>query len=155
MIRQLEPTAADLDRLAALHAEAFDAPWTASDFAGLLETPGTVAVAAGDLEGFVLLRVTVDEAEILTIAVRPLERRRGVGRRLVEAALAAASARGADSLWLEVAADNTAALSLYEAARFGIVGRRPGYYKRAEGGRMDAVMMRRTLNTAAGSEYSP
>jgi ribosomal-protein-alanine N-acetyltransferase len=155
MIRRLEPTGADLDRLAALHAEAFDAPWTAADFADLLETPATMAVAAGDLDGFVLVRIAAGEAEILTIAVRPAARRGGIGRRLVDAAAEAAARREAESLWLEVAADNAAALALYAAAGFEVAGRRPGYYKRGGGTRMDAVVMRRTLNTAAGSEYSP
>jgi ribosomal-protein-alanine N-acetyltransferase len=155
MIRAVEPAGADLERLAVLHAEAFAAPWTAADFAGLLGTPGTTALAAGDLDGFVLLRVAADEAEILTIAVRPAARRRGVGRALVAAAVDAAVRQAALGLWLEVAADNEAALALYAAAGFEVAGRRRAYYKRADGTRMDAVMMRRTLNTAAGSEYSP
>ncbi|HRD28628.1 MAG TPA: GNAT family N-acetyltransferase, partial [Caulobacter sp.] len=65
------------------------------------------------------------------------------GRVLVEAAAATAAARGADSLFLEVSADNAAALALYAAAGFEPAGLRKGYY--ADGA--DALVLRRTLNS--------
>ncbi len=155
MIRLIQPRGVDFDRMAELHAEAFDLPWSADDFQDLLGVPGTVAVAAGDLDGFILLRVAADEAEILTLAVRPSAQRRGIGLALVIAAQAAAAERGAEALWLEVAADNVPALALYDRAAFDEAGRRRRYYRRSDGSRMDAVLMRRALNTAAGSAYSP
>ena len=88
-------------------------------------------------------RAVADEAEILTLAVTPLVRRNGAGRALVEAAAAIAAARGADSLFLEVAATNAAALGLYAASGFETAGLRRAYY--ADGA--DALVMRRTLNT--------
>jgi ribosomal-protein-alanine N-acetyltransferase len=154
-VRLLQPKGLDFERMASLHAEAFELPWRADDFAGLFGAPGMIAVAAGDLDGFILLRAVADEAEILTLAVRPSARRRGLGLALVRAAEAAAAERGADALWLEVAADNAAALALYDKAAFDEAGRRRGYYRRVNGTRMDAVLMRRALNTAPGSAYSP
>ncbi|OYX35800.1 MAG: hypothetical protein B7Y99_02690 [Caulobacterales bacterium 32-69-10] len=151
MIRRLAPTGVEFEAMAELHAEAFDLPWSADDMLGLFGAPGMIAIAAGDLDGFILLRVVADEAEILTLAVRPSARRRGVGLALVTAAQAAAAERGADALWLEVAADNPAALALYDRAAFDEAGRRRGYYRRADGSRMDALLMRRALNTAVGS----
>ena len=69
-------------RLAAIHAEAFDrpgdTPWSAAAFADLLIQAGVFAVEAAD--GFILMRAVADEAEILTLAVRPAGRRRGAGR---------------------------------------------------------------------------
>ena len=139
------------DRLAELHAEAFERPWTADDFAGLWDAPG--ALVLGDetpegLAGFIMLRVAADEAEILTVAVRPTARRRGVGLALIEAAQAASAALGAEALWLEVASDNVAALALYDRAAFDEAGRRRGYYRLANGRSTDAIVMRRALNTA-------
>jgi ribosomal-protein-alanine N-acetyltransferase len=150
MIRLLQPKGVEFEHIAELHAEAFDLPWSADDFQDLFGAPGTIAVAAGDLDGFIMLRVAADEAEILTLAVRPSARRRGLGLALVTAAQEAAAAGGAEALWLEVAADNAPALALYDRAAFDEAGRRRGYYRRPDGSRMDAVLMRRALNTANG-----
>ena len=136
--------------MAALHAEAFDRPWSAAEFETLLASSGVGALgveSGGALAGFILVRAIAGEAEILTLAVAPAARRRGVGRDLVEAGAGTALALGADVLWLEVAEDNAAALALYAAAGFDIAGRRRGYYARREGPAADAVVMRRVLNS--------
>lgn len=126
-------------RLAAVHAEAFASPWDASAFEGLLGQAGVLALEAPD--GFILLRVVADEAEILTLAVRPTARRHGLGADLVSRGAAAMAARGATRLFLEVADDNTAAHALYTRAGFTEAGRRPGYYARLDGGRRDALIL--------------
>lgn len=136
-------TTSDPASLAALHAEAFAAPWSADTFAGLLAQPGVLAVNEPD--GFILIRTVVDEAEILTLAVAPSARRHGLGRRLVEAAAVAAVQAGATRLFLEVADDNTAARGLYERTGFIPIGRRKAYYAGADGSRTDAVVMSRDL----------
>lgn len=136
-------TAADPASLAALHAQAFAAPWGADTFADLLSQPGVLAVSEPD--GFILIRTVVDEAEILTLAVAPSARRHGLGRRLVEAAAVAAVQAGATRLFLEVADDNIAARGLYERAGFDPIGRRKAYYAGADGSRTDAVVMSRDL----------
>ncbi len=128
--------------LAALHAEAFDAPWDAASLSALLTSPGVFAVAEED--GFILIRVVADEAEILTLAVRPAARRGGLGGRLVAAAVVRAAALGAERMFLEVAEDNVAARALYARAGFNEAGRRRGYYARADGSREDALVL--TLN---------
>lgn len=133
------------DRLAALHATAFDSPWTASAFAGLLDQFGVFAVEGPD--GFILMRAIADEAEILTLAVRPEARGRGEGARLVAEGVAGARARGADQVFLEVAEDNAPALRLYSRSGFVETGRRPGYYSRPDGSRVAALLF--TLNLSA------
>ena len=134
-------------RLAAIHAEAFDRPgetsWSAAAFADLLIQAGVFAVAAAD--GFILMRAVADEAEILTLAVRPAARRGGLGGRLVGEGVLAAAARGATRVFLEVAEDNLAARALYERTGFVEAGRRPGYYAAADGGRRDALLLALTL----------
>ena len=129
-------------RLAALHATAFDTPWTAAAFAGLLDQPGVFAVEAPD--GFILMRAVADEAEILTLAVRPEARGRGQGARLVAEGVDAAGARGAGQVFLEVAEDNASALALYARTGFVETGRRPAYYSRPDGSRVAALLF--TLN---------
>ncbi len=92
-----------------------------------LGLPGVFGLVDGR-GGFVLARVAADEAEILTLAVAPAMRRHGLGRELMQAAMAAAAGRGAASVALEVAERNAAARSLYAGLGFAGVGRRRGYY---------------------------
>ena len=149
----LEPIGAEAaDALAAAHALAFDHGWSARDIADILASPGAFALAVrldDTPRAFILCRAIAGEAEVLTLAVDPLLRRQGVARALLTAAIGEAEAAGADVLFLEVAADNEAALGLYAGAGFVRVGARRGYYRRADGA-IDAIAMRRDLNSRAG-----
>ena len=150
MIERLEGAAA-IDRSAAISrilAGSFETAsqrWSAASVASTLAAPGTVALVAP--EGCALLRVVADEAELLTIAVAPSARRRGLGRWLLDACLAEAGRRGATVLHIEVGAANTAAIALYGAAGFARAGLRPGYYAGPDG-REDALLMRRPVGHA-------
>jgi tRNA threonylcarbamoyladenosine biosynthesis protein TsaB len=130
--------ASDTAPLAALHAACFDDAWDAASLRTTLAAPG--AFAFHDRDGFVVARVAGDEAEILTLAVTPGARGKGLGRALLSAAIAEAQSRGAKAVFLEVGRDNPAALALYAALRFANVGSRKGYY----GGR-DASVLRLSL----------
>jgi ribosomal-protein-alanine N-acetyltransferase len=97
----------------------------------------------------VLARVAGDEAEILTLAVVPTLRRRGIGRCLLGRTIEHAACLGARALFLEVAADNAAARGLYAAHGLAEIGRRTEYYP--DGG--DALVLRIALSReAAASE---
>ena len=128
---------------AALHGRCFERTWDAAAFAALLSRPGTGGFLAEEGEtplAFVLFRVAADEAEILSIATDPAVRRRGLARMLLAAAADAAAGAGARRLFLEVSAENPAAVALYRGFGFAAVGRRPGYYA-APGGNADALVM--------------
>lgn len=132
------------DALAELHAAAFaHDPWSAQDFAAFLQDPTTLLVTSA--QGFALLRVVLDEAEVLTLAVAPAARGQGHGTALLSAALAQAAKRGATRLFLEVAADNAAARALYMRAGFVQTGQRRGYYARAGRLPVDALLLERGL----------
>jgi ribosomal-protein-alanine N-acetyltransferase len=140
---------AEADALAEVHARGFDHPWSAADLAALLDSPGVFALAAREdavLRAFILARAIAGEAEILTLAVDPARRRQGIARALLEAATAAAAHAGAGVLFLEVAADNAAAIALYESAGFTQAGRRRGYYARSDGAAVDALVLRRDIS---------
>jgi ribosomal-protein-alanine N-acetyltransferase len=142
-------SAADAEALAAAHATSFAAPWSAADFADLLASPGVFALAArtpDGVRGFILARAVAGEAEILTLAVDPARRRQGAARALLAAAEGAALAAGAETLFLEVAVDNPAAIALYRGAGFEPAGRRRDYYARATAAAVDALVLRKTLN---------
>ncbi|MGE0722990.1 MAG: GNAT family N-acetyltransferase [Alphaproteobacteria bacterium] len=140
---------ADAAWLAALHARAFpDEPWTEDAFRTLLGQAGVAVAVASDAEGpigLVLWRRAADEAEILTIGVRPERRSAGIGGRLLDRALAGAA--DARAVFLEVADDNAAARALYARRGFVAVGRRAGYYHRA-GRIVDALVLRRAAAAA-------
>ncbi|MBA4807289.1 ribosomal protein S18-alanine N-acetyltransferase [Brevundimonas sp.] len=125
--------------LAAIHAQAFATPWGEAEFADLLTQAGVFAVVEPD--GFILIRVVLDEAEILTLAVRPDARRAGLGGRLTGQGAVEAARAGASRLFLEVAEDNVAARALYDRAGFRPIGRRKAYYAAPEGGRTDALVL--------------
>jgi ribosomal-protein-alanine N-acetyltransferase len=142
-------TRSDAAALGEAHAAAFDAPWPSDEILRFAEGPGGFALAAeieGALAGFILCRVVAGEAEVLTLAVRPGDRRKGAASALLVEAAALASLR-AQSLFLEVAADNDGAIALYRGAGFRTVGRRAGYYVRPGAPAIDALVMRRVLNT--------
>jgi ribosomal-protein-alanine N-acetyltransferase len=140
--------ASDALALAKAHAAAFESPWPPEAFTALMDAPGVFALTAvdGAPVGLILMRAIAGEAEILTLAVEPSHRRRGVARALVRGGLAQAAAMGADEAFLEVAADNPGALALYREEGFEQAGHRAGYYRRPGGEAVDALVLRRTLN---------
>ena len=133
-------------QLADLHARAFDKPWSEAELAKILDNQATFALIAraGAPQGFVIAWAAAGEAEILTVAVVPEARRKGVGASLVTAAGVTALVRGASYMHLEVAENNLAARALYLKLGYEEAGRRNAYYA-GEGGAVDAVMMHRAL----------
>ena len=131
--------------LAATHARAFveTRGWSALEFAALLASPGVIMT--GDSTAFVLGRVTVDEAEVLTLATDPTHQRRGLARTVLAAFEAQARIAGAKTVFLEVAEDNHPANALYAAANYEQVGRRPGYYATLTGNRVAALILQKRL----------
>lgn len=121
---------ARIHRAAFTHARA----WSAQEIETLGQPPGFIVSRDG---GFAIGRAVAGEAELLTLAVDPAVRRRGLGRALLADFEAGC---GAARLFLEVAADNAAAIALYRSAGWGEIGRRPGYYARGQGA-VDAVLM--------------
>lgn len=136
--------AEDAPLVASLHAQCFDKPWSAQGFRDMAETPacsGFLAWRDDRLAGFLLATIAGAEAEILTLAVAPDLRRRGIGALLLARLMEEAAARGAEAVFLEVGAANRAALRLYNRFGFREVGGRKSYYK-SDRGAQDALIMR-------------
>lgn len=121
----------DLDAVLAIQeVSPAAAQWNPHDYA-VKGQPGTnawVAENAGAVTGFLVARQTVDELEILNVAVAPAFRRRGVASSLLGAAVSYAKGHGAKGAYLEVRASNLAAIGFYERHGFATTGRRKGYY---------------------------
>ncbi|MGF1659766.1 MAG: GNAT family N-acetyltransferase [Rubrimonas sp.] len=148
---RLSPDGADWKALAALHEAAFRdeaAPcWSAEAIEAAARAPGGALFAQG-AGAFALTRVAAGEGELLTLAVAPENRRRGLARLLLAETCAHARADGAQAMFLEVATSNAAARALYAGAGFAEVGLRRGYYRSACGARVDAAVLRLELSVA-------
>jgi ribosomal-protein-alanine N-acetyltransferase len=140
-LRQLDESDAVL--ISGMHRVCFKQPWDEKAMSTLLGLPGVFGYLAVTAQadpvpqGFVMARLAADEAEILTLLVLPPFRRSGVGRSLLAATAEAALAQKTRKLFLEVAATNTSAISLYTEFGFIQQGRRPRYYQNG----VDALLM--------------
>lgn len=136
----------DIEAALAIEQAVQSYPWTRGNFADALDSgyPGLVsetpAEQGGGLQGFVVLMPGVGEAELLNIAVAAGQQRKGVGRTLLESALAMSRERGWGRVFLEVRTGNLPAIALYRSAGFAEIGVRRGYYRNAQGSE-DALVM--------------
>lgn len=139
--------------LAALHSLCFTdtpRPWGPADFAGLLTLPSTLLTTRPG--GFLLGQVAGPEATVLTLAVHPEHRRRGIAQALIAAFEQAVIARGAEEAFLEVAESNAPARALYAALGYQEIAWRRGYYQRPAQPPVDALLLRKLLLSGMPSE---
>jgi len=142
----IEPAeAGDAEAMARIHAASFYRGWPSADFARFLDDKATPAFVACDakrrIAGFALVRIVMDEAELLTIAVDPKWRGKGVGRALMQALFSDLMMSPAKKLFLEVDAGNDAAIALYKRMGFITLSQRQGYYARPDGSAASALVM--------------
>ncbi|WP_298914751.1 GNAT family N-acetyltransferase [uncultured Roseobacter sp.] len=129
-------------QMAEIHTAAFhdDRPWSEIEFADL--TAGNHIDLLTQVGGFALISTVAGESELLTLAVHPARQRQGIATTLIVRWLSIPRIKAA---FLEVAADNDIAQSLYVKHGFAECGRREGYYKRRDRNPVDAVIMRTEL----------
>lgn len=132
-------------QLAAIHAECFTVPrpWSAEEFADMLGTESIFLCAQP--EGFALGRIAGPEAELLTLAVRPAEQGKGLGRQLLRQYEAEARKRGATEAFLEVAVHNDAAIHLYRSEGYADAGWRKDYYEGPTGSKISCLVLSKEL----------
>jgi ribosomal-protein-alanine N-acetyltransferase len=138
----------DIEQLTRLEHELFaDDAWTEqtwwAELAGRPRREYLAGVEGAELLGYAGLDHGGEVADIMTVAVTPAARGRGLGRRLLDELEARAAARRAASVMLEVRADNVAAIGLYERAGYVVVSTRRRYY---QPGDVDALVMRKNLS---------
>lgn len=140
---------ADLDGVMGVMDQSFDPcygeAWTAPQCASLLPLPGvwlSLARSGGEVVGFALGREVARESELLLLAVKAKDQKRGIGQLLLRRFVSVAKSRGAERLHLEVR-DGNGAARLYERSGFTVVGRRSNYYSGRDGQIFDALTLAR------------
>ena len=136
----------DLDEVLAIEYRAYPFPWGRGNFADSISAGYScwVCRVGGELAGYLVLMLAVDDAHILNLCVAEKHHGVGYGGRLLRQAMIAARQGGACSLLLEVRPSNEKALALYRHFGFQQIGIRRGYYP-AEKGREDALVLTHTL----------
>ncbi len=139
----------DADAVARLHAASFYRGWPRQDIEAYLIDPDTPTLVACDakrrIAGFAMLRLLGDDAELMTIAVEPRYRNKGVATALLRACFEDLLMTPAKRMILEVAADNPAAVKVYTRLGFSKLSERKGYYARPDGQPATALVMARPL----------
>lgn len=139
-------TPEDAAAIAALEALTFSSPYTEESVRDMLSStihPSFVVRGKGELLGYLLGQMIVPEGDLLRIAVRPSARRRGVGRKLIEAFLAYLQENGCTVCFLDVREHNAPAQALYSSYGFTPLDRRKNYYHLPT---EDAIVMRLPLD---------
>ena len=138
--------------LSEVHKACFLHHWEPQDFILFLQdskfiAQGVFLANQSDPVGFILVRVVEDEAEIITIAVIPRHRKKGLALALLDAVIDELDERSVAELHLEVEEKNKAAINLYKESGFEIVGERKAYYRPAAGmPGANAIMMRLAIS---------
>lgn len=111
-----------------------------------------VAEVNGEIVGYVMCRIElglsnfgfsgfIKKGHIVSIAVMPENRRKGIGQALVAKAMEGMRFYNAKQCFLEVRVSNTPAINLYKKMGFKVVRTISGYYSDGE----DAYVMSREL----------
>jgi [ribosomal protein S18]-alanine N-acetyltransferase len=142
-------TGRDAARMGQIHGASFHRGWSEDEFDHMLAERNTlvhVLRTGRKLIGFSISRIGADEAEILSIAIDPAHRGRGLSGNLLLTHLGHLAGRGVRTVFLEVEENNLPARRLYERTGFAVVGRRERYYQQASGEHLNALLMRRDLS---------
>ncbi len=128
----------DLQQCADIHATSFSSAWGDGELATMLNQKNTYCLVAKPdgtenlIAGFLMYRILVSEAEILTIAIDPKFRKTGLGAALLEEMTRNCLGERLEEIFLEVEGSNEAALKLYKKLGFKKVGERRGYYQKPQ-----------------------
>lgn len=129
--------------MADIHQLSFPVSWPIEDMQSHLQKDLCIGIGR-PLEAFILVRIAVEQADVLTIAADPAHRRKGHGRALLAAAETKLKENRVTILYLDVSEKNDGALALYRSCKFQAVGRRPAYYRTAAG-RIASITFSKTL----------
>jgi len=125
--------------------------WSVKSIEDLFRQPGIAALMAEMNDaaiGFILARWVAGEAEILNLAVRAAQRRKGHAGRMFQSLIERLQEQGTTSIFLEVRESNATAIRFYEKLGFAQIGQRNGYYRQPPG---NALTLEKKLESTGES----
>ena len=143
MMIYTEMKAEHVSQVAQLEKLCFADPWSELSIASELQNIWAywvVAVCEDAVVGYIGSQSTIDETDVMNVAVHPDWRRQGIAENLIEKLIQELKNRGSHALMLEVRASNAPAISLYEKLGFSQIGLRKNYYRNP---REDALILRK------------
>lgn len=123
----------DVSEVTNIEQECFSLPWSENSFRDSLEKPYAIFYVAetnNQIIGYVGVYQMTDECDITNVAVSSKYRRKGVGRKLLEAVEEYAINNSIQSITLEVRESNYSAIKLYEIMKYENVGIRKNFYEK-------------------------
>lgn len=131
MINIEEMTFEDFEKIKNNLQDDFDEFWTPSILKSELENELSKYIVAKESEnivGFAGIIILPDDVEITNIVTKKTERKKGIGKLLLDKLIEIAIETGKSNISLEVNEKNLIAISLYKNAGFIEVGIRKKYY---------------------------
>lgn len=126
-----EGSAADADKLAQIEDSCFSRPLKAKDLLSAMESDRHQLLVAEEEGTPIALTVFYDfppTAELLSVAVSPGFRRKGIGMEILKKTIGIAAERNNSEMLLEVRISNTGAIELYKKLGFRIIATRKDFY---------------------------
>lgn len=123
----------DIDPISRIESASFSMPWSAQDFAALLEKPYCfylVAEADGVLAGSCGMTISFGEGNIDNVVVAEEFRGQGIAQEMLRELIVRGDKMGVEAYTLEVRVSNAAAIHVYEKLGFVSEGIRPRFYER-------------------------
>ena len=143
MIQYIPMNETHVPQIAELEKLCFSDPWSERSVASELKSSYSYWLVAFDgdrVAGYVGSQTSIDESDMMNIAVHPDYRRMGVAQGLVAALCRGLATKGIHAISLEVRVSNEPARALYEKLGFVQVGCRPNYYRNPK---EDALILRK------------
>jgi len=145
MLREFKKV--DLNAVLPIEQGAHVSPWSKETFetcfrsgckGWLIENEDKVVV------GFIVVSLHADECHILNLCVGRDYQRQGLGKELLQHALAYSKSIGIAIAYLEVRRSNSRAIALYRQQGFQLIGERKSYYQTVNG-HEDALILAKNL----------
>ena len=121
-----------------------DTNFSSSFILSLIQNPN-VKFIDQEQKGFCLTRLSDEEAEIITMAIKPEFQQQGIGYSILIKKIQLIKKTGCEKIFLEVASNNIAGIKLYSKAGFNRCGIRKNYYRNSSGKKADAIIMKKIL----------
>lgn len=142
-------TPSDALVIASIQNECFDKKWAISEIKTLLESASILSYCLknqkAEIVGYILCQWVLDEAEVISIAIKPTLQRQKLGTFLLKKLEDILIQNKIVTLYLDVSLENTPAKNFYQAQGYNLESIRPLYYLKFDGSYVDALVLRKKL----------